>query len=263
MIRMGATGSPAHLDLCKALETVFRRRGVDFDWVLYSGYDEMVDAFVRGEINLAWNGPLSHVKMRRAVPDGAPVVALRDVDVGFTTKFITRAGSAIDTVEDLPGTRFALAARDSVEAGLLPVYFLKEMGIHPTRSLAAADFFDQRDQQHSNDQVDVALQVLDGSYDAGSVSARALDSLSERHGIDASQLKVFWSSPGYSHCCFTARPEVDAQEAAQVTAALVSVDDTDEAGRAVLKAEACDRLLPGIQDGWELVEAAAIAEGLI
>ncbi|MCY4557129.1 MAG: PhnD/SsuA/transferrin family substrate-binding protein [Chloroflexi bacterium] len=111
MIRMGATGSPAHLDLCRALETVFRRNGVEFDWVLYSGYDEMVDAFTRGEINLAWNGPLSHVKMRRAMPEGAPVLALRDVDIGFTTRFITRADSAIDTVEDLPGTRFAFAAR--------------------------------------------------------------------------------------------------------------------------------------------------------
>ena len=48
-----------------------------------------------------------------------------------------------------------------------------------------------------------------------------------------------------------------------MTAALVSVDDSDEVGRAVLKAEACDRLVPRIQDGWDLVEAAAIAEGLI
>ena len=263
MIRMGATGSIAHLDLCKALETVFSRNGVEFDWVLYSGYDEMVDAFVRGEINLAWNGPLSHVKMRRAMAEGAPVLALRDVDVGFTTRFITRTDSEIDTVEDLPGKRFAFAARDSVEAGLLPVYFLKQVGIVPARSLAAADFYDQRTAQHSNDQVDVALQVLNRTYDAGTISARAMDSLTDRHGIDAGDLKVFWSSPGYSHCCFTARPEVDPQEAAQVTAALVSVDDSDETGRAVLKAEACDRLLPGIQDGWELVEAAALEEGLI
>ena len=263
MIRMGATGSIAHLDLCQALETVFRRNGVEFDWVLYSGYDEMVDAFVRGEINLAWNGPLSHVKMRRAMADGAPVLALRDVDVGFTTRFITRTDSGIDTVEDLPGKRFAFAARDSVEAGLLPVYFLKQMGMTPSSSLAAADFYDQRTAQHSNDQIDVALQVLSQSYDAGAVSARTLDTLAERHGVDTGQLRVFWSSPGYSHCCFTARPEIDPAEAAQVTAALVSVDDTDETGRAVLKAEACDRLLPGIQDGWELVEAAALEEGLI
>ncbi len=263
MIRLGATGSPAHLDLCQALETIFRRSGIDFDWVLYSGYDQMVDAFTRGEINLAWNGPLSHVKMRRALDGDAPVLALRDVDIGFTTKFIARSDSGIDTVEDLPGKRFAFAARDSVEAGLLPVYFLKQLGIVPSRALAAADFYDQRPAQHSNDQVDVALQVLANSYDAGAVSARTLDSLSERHGIDSGQLKVFWGSPAYSHCCFTARPDVDPNEAAQVSAALVSVDDSNEAGRAVLKAEACDRLLPGVQEGWELVEEAAKAEGLI
>ena len=62
---------------------------------------------------------------------------------------------------------------------------------------------------------------------------------------------------------FTARPDVAAEEAARVTAAFVSVDDSAEVGRAVLKAEACDHLLPGIQDGWELVEAAALEEGLI
>ena len=169
MIRMGATGSPAHLDLCRALETVFRRNGVEFDWVLYSGYDEMVDAFTRGEINLAWNGPLSHVKMRRALPDGAPVLALRDVDIGFTTRFITRSDSAIDTVEDLPGTRFAFAARDSVEAGLLPVYFLKEMGIHPSRYAGGRRLSTTNaNRYHASDQVDVALQVLNRSYDAGS-----------------------------------------------------------------------------------------------
>ena len=123
MIRLGATGSRAHLDLCRALETVFVRRGIDFDWVLYSGYDQMVEAFVRGDINLAWNGPLSHVKMRRAFSDGAPVVALRDVDVDFTTVFVARTDSDINTVEDLPGLRFAFGARSSVQAGLLPVHF--------------------------------------------------------------------------------------------------------------------------------------------
>ena len=263
MVRLGATGSPAHLDLCRALETVFRRNGIEFDWVLYSGYDAMVAAFARGEINLAWNGPLSHVKMRRALPDGAAALALRDVDVGFTTRFVTRADSDIATVEDLPGVRFAFAARDSVEAGLLPVYFLKQMGINPARQLAAADFFDQRKPLDPSDQIDVIRQVLEQRYDAGAVSGRTLDTLSANHGIDPGRLRVFWTSPGYSHCCFTARPELPEGEAARVTAALVAVNDGDAAGRAVLEAEACDRLLPGIDEGWEVVEAAALAEGLI
>ena len=52
----------------------------------------------------------------------------------------------------------------------------------------------------------MALQVLNRNYDAGAISARSFETLGERHGINTDELKVFWSSPGYSHCCFTARP---------------------------------------------------------
>lgn len=263
MIRLGATGSQAHLVLCRALETVFVRRGIDFDWVLYSGYDQMVEAFVRGDINLAWNGPLSHVKMRRAFPDGAPVVALRDVDVDFTTVFVARADSDINTVEDLPGLRFAFGARSSVQAGLLPVHFLKEMGIHPNRDLACAEFFDQRQSGNTSDELDVLHRVLAREYDAGAVSGRVLDSIKPGDGIETGALKVFWTSAGYSHCCFTARPDLHPQDASEVTAALVAVDASDPAGKAVLEAENCDSLIPGKDDGWDIVEAAALAEGLI
>ena len=61
MLRLGATASDSHMTLCRELEKMFRRHGIAFDWVLYSGYDAMVDAFARKEIDLAWNGPLSYV----------------------------------------------------------------------------------------------------------------------------------------------------------------------------------------------------------
>ncbi len=263
MIRLGATGSIPHLDLCRGLEAIFRRRGIDFDWLLYAGYDQMVAGFASGEINVAWNGPLSHVKMRRAFGDGAPVIAMRDVDIDFTTNFIVRADSPLRTVEDLPGARFAFGARNSVQAGLLPVHFLKELGINPGRDLASADFYDQRAPVKPSDELDVIARVLNREYDIGAVSGRVLDTLEPDDGVDIAALRVMWTSPGYSHCCFTARPDLPAAEAADFTATLAAVDDGDEAGRAVLKAEACRRLVPGIDDGWDVIEAAALAEGLI
>ena len=60
------------------------------DWVLYSDYDALVDAFVKREIDIAWNGPLSYVKIKRRLNDSCTVVAMRDVDVNFVTHFITR-----------------------------------------------------------------------------------------------------------------------------------------------------------------------------
>ncbi|MCH8898090.1 MAG: PhnD/SsuA/transferrin family substrate-binding protein, partial [Chloroflexi bacterium] len=155
MLRLGATATNSHMALCRELETIFRRNGIDFDWVLYSGYDAMVDAFLRKEIDLAWNGPLSYLKIRRALKDGCRNLIMRDVDVNFTTQFITHPDSDIESVADLHGKRFAFAARSSVEAGVLAYHYLKELGIVPQRDLAACSFFDQRQPSSLADQQDV------------------------------------------------------------------------------------------------------------
>lgn len=65
MVRLGGTATASHMKVFQGLETLFKRRGIDLEWVLYSEYDIMVDAFVAGEIDLAWNGPLSYVKIKR------------------------------------------------------------------------------------------------------------------------------------------------------------------------------------------------------
>lgn len=69
---------------------MFKREGIDMDWVLYSDYDAMIDDFVDG-------------KIKRPLDEPCQVIAMRDVDVNFTTCFITRSASDILTVEDLKG----------------------------------------------------------------------------------------------------------------------------------------------------------------
>jgi phosphonate transport system substrate-binding protein len=56
---------------------------------------------------------------------------MRDVDVNFTTHFITDASSGITMVRDLKGKRVALGSRASMQAGLLPYYFLQQLGLDP------------------------------------------------------------------------------------------------------------------------------------
>ena len=144
MVRLGGTATVSHLEVFQGLETLFRRRGIALDWVLYSDYDVMAEAFVAGEIDLAWNGPLGYVKIRRRLEQPCQVIAMRDVDIGFTTHFIARAGSGIETVEDLKGRRFAFGRRSSEQAGLVPVYLLKQAGLNLRNDLAAASFYEDR-----------------------------------------------------------------------------------------------------------------------
>ena len=116
MLRLGGVASASHMTVFQGLEEMFKREGIDMDWVLYSDYEAMIDDFVDGKIDLAWNGPLGYVKIKRRLDEPCQVIAMRDVDVNFTTCFVTRSESDILTVEDLKGKRFAFASRSSVES---------------------------------------------------------------------------------------------------------------------------------------------------
>ena len=76
-------------------------------------------------------------------------------------------------------------------------------------------------------------------------------------------MRIFWSSPGYSHCCFTVHDDVDPALAQRITAAFLSVNPSEPAGRAVLDGEHCGAFVPGTTQGWDTLERAAEEEGLI
>ena len=263
MIRLGGTASTSHMVGFRGIKTHFETEGIDLDWVLYSDYDALVDAFVNGEIDLAWNGPLSYVKIKRRLNDPCQVVAMRDVDVNFITHFITHPSSDIATVEDLKGKRFAFGSRGSVEAGFLAYYFLKQVGINPRSDLAVCTFHDQRQPGSLSDERDVIERVQKREYDAGAVCQSTLQWLDKEGSLRKDSVRILWSSPGYSHCCFTAHSGMDTTLSRKITEAFVSMDDSDPMGKAVLDEEECRAFVPGITEGWEVLEKVAEEEGLI
>jgi phosphate/phosphite/phosphonate ABC transporter binding protein len=256
MLRIGGVASPAHITVFKGLKTHFQRQGVELDWVLYSSYDALVEAFASREIDLAWNGPISYVKIKQRLNDPCRVVAMRDVDVNFATQFITQRDSPITTLADLKGKRLALGSRDSAQAGLLPYYFLKQHGLDPQRDLAACSFAEDRQPSSLPDERAVVELVRNRDYDAGAVSRRTLEVMAEHGEPLQDTIRVFWSSPGYSHCCFTAQRDLDAALAQKITDAFTSMHYHDPLGKEVLDAEGCKAFVPGITTGWEALESA-------
>jgi ABC-type phosphate/phosphonate transport system substrate-binding protein len=263
MVRLGGAASPTYISVFRGLQTHFRRHGIDLDWVLYADYDALVEAFVKREIDLAWNAPLAYVKIKRRLKDPCQVVAMRDVDVNFTTHFITHAASDILTVQDLKGKRVALGSRGSMQAGLLPYYFLQQLGLQPSHDLAVCSFYDERQGNARSDERDVVERVSRQEYDAGAVSQRTLDVLRAEGTLAPDSLRLVWSSPGYSHCCFTAHSDMDPELVQRITQAFVAISAQDPAGQAVLAGEGCNAFVPGIATGWETLEKAAEQAGLL
>ena len=263
MLRIGAVAyAPSVVTIFEGIKRHFHRQGVELDWVLYSNYDALVDAFVSGEIDLAWNGPLAYVKIRRALDEPCKVVAMRDTDVGFTTQFMTQQHSSIQQLTDLRGKRVALGSWGSVQAGLLPYHYLKEAGLRPDQDLVCS-FHDERPRTERSDEAVVVDLVASGEYDAGAVSGRTINVLRAQGRFPDDRLRVFWSSPGYSHCCFTAQASMDDALAQKVTAAFLAMRYDHPEHRQVLDLEHCTAFVPGTAEGYDTLEKAAEAEGLI
>ena len=144
-----------------------------------------------------------------------------------------------------------------MQAGLLPYYFLQQLGLDPARDLAVCSFYDERQGDAHLDERDVVERVSRHEYDAGAVSGRTIEALQAEGTLAPEGLRVIWSSPGYSHCCFTAHSDMDPALLEKITQTFVAIDAQDPAGKAVLEGEGCNAFVPGITTGWETLEKAA------
>ena len=130
-MRLGGVASRTYLVAFPAIKKHFHKQGIELDWVLYSSWDALVEAFVRGEVDLAWNGPLAYLKIKRRLDDPCQVVAMRDVDLNLVTHFITQPHSDVITVADLKGKTLRFGRSRVCRGGAAGPPFLETGGDRP------------------------------------------------------------------------------------------------------------------------------------
>ena len=95
------------------------------------------------------------------------------------------------------------------------------------------------------------------------MSQRTLEVMQAEGALTTDSIRLVWSSPGYSHCCFTAHSDMEPGLVQQIAQAFISINAQDPAGQAVLEGEACKAFIPGTTTGWETLEKAAEQAGLL
>jgi phosphate/phosphite/phosphonate ABC transporter binding protein len=251
--------APKVVTIWEGIKEYLRECGLVADYVLYSSYPAMVDALVAGHIDIAWNTPLAYLQAKERLGGRCFVVGMRDSDINFTTVFITRAVSPINSLGDLKGKRFAVGSRDSSHAAILPHYFLREGGLDPENDLEVLRF-DSDIGKHGDtgtSEQDVVRAVSEGSADAGALGKSTWEALVTGGSIDPGRLRIFWTSPGYSHCNFTASATLSPSLAEGFTQALHAMDYNDPRWKPIMNMEGLTRWLPGSTAGYEQLELEA------
>jgi phosphonate transport system substrate-binding protein len=244
----------------------FLRRGLRFDYVLYSNYERLVEALLAGHVDVAWNSPLAWVRARRLAAArglGVRAVAMRDTDCDLRSLVVVPAGGAVAEVADLRGRVVAVGALDSPQATLLPLAHLRGAGLEPGRDFEVRryDVLAGKHGDHVGGERDAAKALADGEVDAACVLEGNYRLFIAEGLLAADRTRVLTATGRFDHCNFTVTDAAPAELVEEFRQLLLSMSADDPGVRPLLELEGLRAWLPGRTDGYTALEAAVDQAG--
>jgi phosphate/phosphite/phosphonate ABC transporter binding protein len=259
LVSIGAVAySPRVVPIWEGMRDYFLEVGLPIDYVLYSNYDRQVEALLRREIDIAWNTNLAWVKVHQQTNGTCRALAMRDVDVRFTSVIVAGTASGIQSLADLRGKRVALGSADSAQAAILPLYYLQESGLNPGADCSLL-CFDSDVGKHGDtgtSEMDVLKALREGQADAGALAESTWRRQVAEGNVDPGRFRPIWTSPGYCHCVFTALADFSEDLAAKWTNALLGMKYENPRWRELMEMEGLKQWVradPDILEGYRVL----------
>lgn len=254
-IMLGAVAYTAKVvDIWEGIKEFFIRSSCPLDFVLFSNYEAQIEALLGGFIDIAWNTNLAFVKTDLRLDGKTKLLAMRDTDIGFTSKLIARKNT-LSSIQDLRGKTLALGSRDSAQAALMPEFYLQSQDLHADRDYKCIRFNSDvgKHGDTGRSELEVIAAVRSGKADLGAVG------VSTWQGLAANEpdLCEIWTSPGYSHCVFNALPEADEKLCRHFVDTLMKMDYGKTEDRILLELEGLKKWVDASRDGYADIFKAA------
>jgi len=237
--------------------------------VLFQSYEAQVSALLAAPaepapcIDIAWNTNLAYLQADAWSHHRCRPIAMRDTDLGWTTKIVAVSGGSVTALADLRNRTLALGSRDSGHAAILPVHFLEGEGLVEERDYRALRFNSDvgKHGDTGTSEAEVVRAVLDGRADAGAVGSPFWLALRRDRLVPEGALREIWTSQPYNHCMFTARPDLDPSLERRFADALSRMSYDNPSHRVVLDAEGLRRWVAPHLDGYDALRQASARQG--
>lgn len=175
--------------------------GRSVELVIPTNYNATVEGLGNGSLDFAYLGGLTYLKAREAY--GVVPLVQRTSDRQFHSLFITQTGSAINSLGDLRGKRFAFGDVSSTSGHLMPDYALRGAGLDPDHDLSA---------RYTGNHPATAKAVESGTVDAGAIDESVFKALIDGGQIDKTKVRVFYTTRPFVDYVWVARKEIPAGE---------------------------------------------------
>ena len=228
--------------------------GMKVEFTPVTDYAATVEGLAAKKIDMVWYGGFTFVQARLKTGNAIPIVQ-REEDEKFKSVFITQPNSGINSLKDLNGKTFTFGAPSSTSGSLMPRFFLLKEGIDPDKAFRRVAFSGAHDA--------TALQVAGGKVDAGALNISVYEKMLAEKKIDASQVKVFYTTPGYYDYNWTVRGDLDPVIVRKLTDAFLALDANNPQHKEILALQRATRFIPTKPENYKSIEEAARSAGLL
>ena len=203
VLRIGVLPDSA-LDILKnkytpLIEYLREETGIPTELVIPASYEDLLTRFHDHDIDLAFFGGYTYVIAHER--DHAVPLALRDIDLQFTSLFLVRADNPATSLEDLRGKTFTFGSDLSTSGHLLPRYFLLEQGIKPEKFFGKVLYSGAHDR--------TAYWIRDGKVDCGVANSSIIRKMLADGKLGKNDVRILWETPPYSDYVWAIQENID------------------------------------------------------
>jgi ABC-type phosphate/phosphonate transport system substrate-binding protein len=257
-ILLGAVAyDPKVVTIWEGIREHFHEQSVPLDFALFSNYERQVEELLKEHIDIAWNTPLAHVRVKESTGGESLSLAMRDSDRDFHAKVIVRRDAGIKSPGDLEGKTLAVGSQDSTQARILPLYFLAKEGVNVSNLQILSFNYDLgKHGDTGTSELDVLKALHDGRAEAGTIGDLIWVNEQAAGHVNSNSVEVLWTTPGFDHCMFDARPGLPAEKAESFRRALFAMKWDNPRHRRLFELEGLHEWLPPREEGYRSLQEA-------
>lgn len=228
LIRIGVlpdeTHERVHQKYSALMDYLSSTVGVKCELVVPESYDNLLEMFISGDLELAYFGGNTFVHAYSKV--GAVPVVMRNIDKEFMSYIVVHKASQFNSIKDLKGKRFSFGSRLSTSGHIMPRYFLGVLfDIHPEDYFSNIVFSPNHDS--------TLLNVIEGNVEAGVANGLIVDKILKTT-TGQNKLKIIWRSPPYPDYVWAANKALSETQKTKIQKAFLELSHSNSLHREIL-----------------------------
>jgi len=236
----------------------FETNGIAMDVVYFTNYERQVEALTSGLVDIAWNSPLAWLETQHVGKNGFTAIAMRDTDCDRCTHFIVRKDGGIASLADLRGKTVAVGAKDSPQATLIPIEFLRSAGLEADKDYQVQrfDVLVGKHGDHIGGELDAFKHLASGKAAASTMLDLNWQTWKADGTINANEFAILATTDRFDHCVFAVRKDFPQRVKESWLKVLFSMSYDNPKHREMMDMEGLKAWVPGRTTGFGILTRA-------